>query len=81
MARRVGPIARGKAGTLLRNSGSKGPEGFPPWEHWGQSQSWLGAHIGLHLSLSAIDFVHWRLYNSYFAFSAYWNFPSTDARP
>ena len=38
-------------------------------------------HYGLYLALSAIDFVHWHLYNSYFAFGAHWNFPSTDARP
>ena len=36
---------------------------------------------GLYLAQSAIDFVHWCLYNSYFAFDTHWNFPSTDTHP
>ena len=36
--------------------------------------------LGLYLALSATDFVHWCLCNSYFAFDAHWNFPSADAR-
>ena len=31
----------------------------------------------IHKPLSAIDFVHRRLYNSYFVFGTHWNFPST----
>ena len=48
---------------------------------WKSLKIRLPADIGLYLALSTIDFVHWRLYNSYFAFGAHWNFPSTDARP
>lgn len=36
---------------------------------------------GLYLALSALYFVQWHLYNSYFAFGAHWNVPSTDTRP
>ena len=35
---------------------------------------------GPYLALSAIAFVHRRMYHSYFAPDAQWTFPSTDAR-
>ena len=36
--------------------------------------------LGPYLALSAIAFVHRRMYHSYFAPDAQWTFPSTDAR-